>query len=103
MSRYQFNPQQITIVEQLALQESVAELELLFNQTIEDIEQQLLRLKVANALYRSGQPVISDQEYDDYVSQFSLLAPEHEYLNAVEPEVLAEAKTGGITTTYAIN
>jgi DNA ligase (NAD+) len=53
----------------------------------------LTLLKASNALYRSGQQVITDQQYDSYISMLKNINPLHSFLNQVEPEVLAEAKT----------
>jgi DNA ligase (NAD+) len=39
-----------------------------------------------NAAYRSGNPLISDEEYDNLVAQLVELAPDHPYLQTVEPE-----------------
>jgi DNA ligase (NAD+) len=50
-------------------------------------------LKASNALYRAGNPILSDEQYDLY---FSLLRNKnllHPYLNTVEPELLIESKT----------
>lgn len=44
------------------------------------------KLEECNSAYRSGQPLISDAEYDRLVEQLRELAPEHPYLRKVEPE-----------------
>lgn len=43
-------------------------------------------LEKYNAAYRSGNPLISDKEYDNLVAQLVELAPDHPYLQTVEPE-----------------
>lgn len=50
-------------------------------------------LKVANALYRSGYPIIEDKQYDEYLNYFKTLDPENPFLLSVEPEVLIDSKT----------
>ncbi len=45
------------------------------------------RLEVYNSAYRSGEPLISDAEYDALVERLRGLAPDHPFLAAVEPEV----------------
>jgi len=50
-------------------------------------------LKASNALYREGFSIINDKQYDLYISLLSNINHLHPYLNQVEPEVLAEAKT----------
>ncbi len=43
-------------------------------------------LKAYNEAYRQGAPIVSDAEYDTLVEQLRELAPEHPFLQAVEPE-----------------
>lgn len=44
-------------------------------------------LKIANALYRGGSPIISDPEYDSvYIEELKKRNPQHEFLKDVEPE-----------------
>jgi len=50
-------------------------------------------LEACNALYRGGYPIIDDTQYDHYHSQLTALAPNHPFLQRVEEEVVAEAKT----------
>lgn len=50
-------------------------------------------LKVSNALYREGSPILSDAQYDLYTSMLRSINHLHPYLNTVESEVLVEAKT----------
>lgn len=53
-----------------------------------------LILKIANATYRAGVPVISDAKYDLlYVKELEEQDPENEFLTSVEPEPLIESKT----------
>ncbi len=47
------------------------------------------RLEQYNRAYRSGQPLISDAEYDLLVERLRALAPDHPYLQRVEPEQFA--------------
>ena len=43
-------------------------------------------LKAYNQAYRQGTPMVSDGEYDAMVEQLRTLAPDHPFLQAVEPE-----------------
>ena len=47
------------------------------------------KLERYNLAYRSGQPLISDAEYDSLVEELRRLAPDHPYLQRVEPEQFA--------------
>ena len=52
-----------------------------------------LILKMANATYRAGVPVISDRYYDTlYVKELELKDPNNEFLSSVEPEPSFDAK-----------
>lgn len=58
----------------------------LYVSTISD-EQLLEFLKIANALYRGGHPIISDADYDSiYLAELRRRNPDHEFLASVEPE-----------------
>ncbi len=46
-------------------------------------------LTAYNEAYRQGAPIVSDDEYDTLVEQLRELAPEHPFLQAVEPEQFA--------------
>ena len=51
-------------------------------------------LKIANATYRSGHSIISDEEYDfTYLTELRSRNPRHSYLLSVEPESAFEGKT----------
>ena len=51
-------------------------------------------LKIANATYRSGHGIISDEEYDfTYLAELRSRNPRHSYLLSVEPEYAFEGKT----------
>jgi len=57
-------------------------------------EQLLLALKIANASYRAGFPLITDLQYDNVLlSQLKSVSPEHHYLNSVEPDPARSSKT----------
>lgn len=48
-------------------------------------------LKVTNALYRGGSPIISDEDYDSiYLAELKKRNPNHEFLISVEPEAAFE-------------
>ncbi len=52
----------------------------------ETIDQLADLLKAYNQAYRQGAPIVSDAEYDALVEQLRTAAPDHLYLQAVEPE-----------------
>ncbi|MDO8282549.1 MAG: BRCT domain-containing protein [Thermodesulfovibrionia bacterium] len=48
-------------------------------------------LKIANALYRGGSPIIGDADYDAvYLAELRKREPNHQYLSSVEPEATFE-------------
>ena len=51
-------------------------------------------LEIANALYRAGEPVITDPVYDSvYLAELKRRQPDHPYLHAVEREAAFTGKT----------
>ncbi|WP_333875360.1 helix-hairpin-helix domain-containing protein [Methylobacter sp.] len=51
-------------------------------------------LQICNALYRGGEPLISDADYDFvFLAELQKRHPHHPYLETVEPEVIAVGKT----------
>jgi DNA ligase (NAD+) len=46
-------------------------------------------LRAYNRAYRQGTPIVSDAEYDALVEQLRTIAPDHPFLQAVEPEQFA--------------
>jgi len=57
-------------------------------------EQLLEFLQLCNALYRSGEELVSDDEYDFvFLAELQKRHPNHPYLKTVEPEVIAFGKT----------
>jgi len=58
-----------------------------------EINEQLGVLMIANALYRSGVPCITDKLYDEFHNYFKKQNPKHEFVRKVEPEVAVEGKT----------
>lgn len=59
-----------------------------------DDQRLLAFLQLANLLYRGGEPLISDADYDFlYLAELRRRNPDHPFLHSVEPESLALAKT----------
>lgn len=58
----------------------------------------LEELKNANAAYRSGKPIMSDDEYDAKIEQYRQLDPDNEFLNEVESE--PENTFGGVKVVH---
>jgi DNA ligase (NAD+) len=51
-------------------------------------------LQICNTLYRSGEPLISDQVYDSvFLAELQKRHPHHPYLHAIEPEKAFAGKT----------
>ena len=88
-----FTNEQISIIEKLDKELKPNEIIYLFSEQDLKTESIVLLLKVSNALYREGFPVINDEQYDLYISLLKSINPIHPYLNSVESELLAEAKT----------
>ena len=93
MFNYKFNDNQIAIIEKLGLNLGIEEAEKLFTSDDHSWEELETLLKVANALYRSGYPIIEDEKYDEYLNYFKTHDPDNPYLLNVEPEVLIDSKT----------
>ncbi|MDN3652181.1 helix-hairpin-helix domain-containing protein [Thalassotalea ponticola] len=88
-----FTEQQLAILKQLEQPVDAEQLRHLFSLPTLNETELLQVLEAANALYRAGQPVISDSQYDLYIAMLQDIDASHPYLHQVEPEVLAEAKT----------
>ena len=59
-----------------------------------DDRQLLAFLELANLLYRGGEPLISDADYDFvFLAELRRRIPDHPFLHSVEPESLVLAKT----------
>ncbi|MDO7415691.1 BRCT domain-containing protein [Acinetobacter baumannii] len=93
MSNYKFNANQIAIIEKLGLNSDIDDVEKLFSSDDHSLEELETLLKVANALYRSGYPIIEDEKYDEYLSYLKIYDPENPFLLNVEPEFLIDSKT----------
>ena len=92
------NKEQLSVVEKLKLTSDIDSIKSLFKKPINElsIDELLIVLKVANALYRSATPVVRDATYDTYIAKLKSINPEHIYLNNVEPEVLVDSKTSAL-------
>ena len=75
MFNYKFNDNQIAIIEKLGLNLGIEEAEKLFTSDDHSWEELETLLKVANALYRSGYPIIEDEKYDEYLNYFKTHDP----------------------------
>lgn len=59
-----------------------------------DLEELVEFLEVANILYRGGELLITDQEYDFvFLAELKTRDPGHPFLHTVEPEPVADSKT----------
>ena len=95
MSIVKFNPAQLSIIEPLDITLEVSAIDALFSQAINDLslEDLLISLKIANALYRAGSPVFNDETYDSSIAALKSREPNHPYLSTIEPEAVADSKT----------
>lgn len=88
-----FTNEQLEVLKALEEDINISELITLFSQSELKAEELVWVLKASNALYRSGIQAITDEQYDLYIAMLTSINHLHPYLNQVEPEVLAEAKT----------
>lgn len=95
MSEVKLNKEQLSIIDQLDNSIELSFLEELFSTSVNELslDNLLIMLKVANALYRSGIPVLNDEIYDAYITELKSRSPNHPYLTTIEPEVLIDSKT----------
>lgn len=64
-----------------------------------DLDELVEFLEVANILYRGGERLIADQEYDFvFLKELESREPEHPFLHAVEPEPVVDSKTVELPT-----
>ena len=91
------NKEQILAIEKAGLSSQEEVINILLNpidkrQLSTDIL--LKSLKIANATYRAGYPIIDDEMYDNvYLSELVRREPNHPYLTSIEPEALQNEKT----------
>lgn len=96
MTEFKFNNTQLSIIQDLEVDIDLNKLEVaISNNSIEELddEELLALLKISNALYRSGFPVVEDSLYDLYREAFASKHPNHPYITSVESEVLSSGKT----------
>lgn len=93
MSGTKFNKEQLLIIDKLKV--DIDAINALFQKPINELslDNLLLVLKVANALYRSASPIMKDETYDTFIAELKSINPRHPYLLNVEPEVLEDSKT----------
>ncbi|GAA6172947.1 NAD-dependent DNA ligase LigA [Colwellia sp. KU-HH00111] len=88
-----FNDEQLAILKTFDSNLNPKHISALFEKSELTSQELVQLLQASNALYRAGTPVLTDQQYDLYTSMLRELNHLHPFLNQVEPEVLAEAKT----------
>jgi len=93
MLKVTFSHEQIDTLKKLDKEININELITLFGKSNLGSNELVQILKASNALYREGLQVITDEQYDLYISMLRSTNHLHPYLNKVEPEILAEAKT----------
>ncbi|MBL4941414.1 MAG: DNA ligase [Colwellia sp.] len=93
MLEINFTNEQLKVLKKSDEETNPNDLIALFNKPALKSEELVQILKASNALYRTGISVVTDQQYDLYISMLKDINHLHPYLNKVESEVLAEAKT----------
>ena len=96
MKEFKFNDNQLSIINELEVGIDINKLNIAFgSESIDnfDNDEQFLILKVANACYRSGFPVVKDSIYDTFIQIFTTKNPNHPFITSVESEVINLGKT----------
>lgn len=93
MLEISFTPKQLATLKKLDKELYPNNLTELFGKTELNSDELVVVLKTSNALYREGYPIINDKQYDLFIASLKSINPIHPYLDSVESEVLAEAKT----------
>jgi len=93
MLEINFTNKQLAVLKKLEEENNPNDLIELFNKPELTSEALVQVLTASNALYREGFPITTDEQYDLYISMLKSINPIHPYLNKVESEVLAAAKT----------
>jgi len=95
MTQIKFNKAQLSIIEQMDNSLEVSAVDVIFASALNalTLDNLLITLKIANALYRAGSPVYNDDTYDSYISELKSREPNHPYLSTIEPEVILDSKT----------
>lgn len=93
MLEVNFTNEQLSVLRSWNAEVVPSDLVNLFTQSALNSTELVLVLEASNALYRAGISVITDQQYDLYISMLRDINHLHPYLNKVESEVLTAAKT----------
>ena len=93
MLNIDFTKEQLEILNEIGEEFKPEKLVSLFSRSDLNTEELVFILKASNALYRAGSPILSDKQYDIYISLLRDQNHLHPYLNTVEPEPLIESKT----------
>ena len=84
MSELKFNYEQVAIIEKLKLNTKLTDIEKLFTANGYKAEELETLLRVANAFYRLGQPIIEDVQYDEYWNYLKTIAPDNPSIHRIE-------------------
>ena len=91
---FTFNHAQQTMIAEHFPQADIQPFRQTFSPQQLSLEQLVLACEIANACYRAGEPLLSDADYDQQLlAQLKTVAPEHPFLQDVEPELVIESKT----------
>lgn len=96
MSEFEFNNEHLSIISELDLDVELRKLETAIKENLFlelSNDESLSLLKITNALYRSGFPVLEDAQYDAISRHFAETNPDHSFVTSVEPEATNLGKT----------
>lgn len=96
MLELEFDNEQRSILHEMNLDIELAELHASIDENKLDAlsdQEQLSLLKIANALYRAGRPVLNDAQYDQLSRNFAKNNPTHPFVTSVEPDLMNLGKT----------
>lgn len=93
MLKITFTDEQLVVLKKFDEKVEPSELVELFSKSDLNSDELVLLLKSSNALYREGIPVLTDEQYDLYISLLRSINHLHPFLNTVEPEILSISKT----------
>ncbi|RZQ53743.1 DNA ligase [Pseudoalteromonas phenolica] len=97
MSKIEFNKEQLAAIQFLNPSYSTEDIQSFVNlENLNNLSKDklLLVLDIANACYRSGFPIVTDNEYDNkLLKELKARYPQHSYMYKVEEEPLKDSKT----------
>jgi DNA ligase (NAD+) len=96
MTEFIFTKDHLAIIGELSIDADLVKMASVFrDETFDELDddEQKLCLVVANACYRSGFPLLEDDQYDVYNALFAQGNPESDFISEIESDVLSLGKT----------